>query len=253
MPNTGWTVAKTIAQANGRSENRVANKPNFDIQMEFFQALDEFCQEKHFWWRRKAASFVTVPGQPDYDLSATVAEGGANATDVEEIEEMFVVSAQPFPIPVHCNPAFSARKQLYALFGNPQNMTPFPRTSFFLIPGEFQQLSFTAPPNLAMTIGFTYWAVPMITNTSQAVNQPIPLVPPYLHGAMLYALLRRIFEYLYAQEDPRNVMAEKRYQDWIKIAAKSKQFSSQEAVHASMQGHGVHSSGGRGLPHGFRE
>lgn len=247
MPNQGWAVSKVIAQVNGRTENRAANKPNFDIAMEFFLGLDEFCGEKHYWWRRKAASFSTVANQQQYDLSLTPPVG-AGTTDLEEVEEAFIVAGAPFPYPRRVNPSFTPRVQLAAFFGSNSVQQQIPHAAFFTMP--FQMWEFTFPPPTIYTIAFTYWAIPMITDTGSNINKPVPLVPPFLHWGMVPMLERRVLSYLFGQNDPRYQVADANYEAFKFQAAKSKQYSSQEAKHSSMQGGSVHSSGGKGYTRG---
>lgn len=229
-----------------RTENRASGAGKPDWFMEFWQALDEFTTEKHYWWRRKSASFQTVIGQQDYDLSSD-ATGSANAPDCEEIEEAFVVNADPQCHPKHVNPLFSARQVLAAIYGTAVQPEPIPHSGYFIVPGEFQQLSLAAPAQSVYTIGFTYWAVPMIVS-SDVDNDYVPLVPPYLHWGLTYMLERRVYEYLYGQDDPRFVTSNARYEQFKAAAARSKQFSSQEAIHSQVQGCAVVSAGGRGWP-----
>lgn len=251
LPTSGWSVQKIVNQVNGRSENRATNKPNFDILMEFFLALDEFCGEKHYWWRRKAASFQAQVGVQSYDLS-TNSTGSANARDAVEIEEAYIVNASPFLYPKMVHPAFTARQQIAAMFSSQVvSENPIPRGGYFLTPGQFQSFELTYPPQQPYTIAFTYYATPMITDTADAANNPIPLVPPNLHWGMLYALERRVYEYLYGQNDPRWVTSNARYKDFVAAAARYKQFSVQEAIESRMQGPSVVSSGGRARPTGF--
>ena len=246
MPTTGWTVAALIAEANGRTENRATNKPNFNTAMEFFLGLDEFCLSKHYWWRRKVASFATVANQQQYDISKSVASGGANAPDAEEIEEAFIVNASPFQHPKNVNPRFTAKEIVASIFGNNAIQGYIPHEGFFMVPGQFQMWDFTQAPESVFTVGFTYWAIPMVSNTGAAMNLPPPLVPPFLHYGLVTIIERRILRYLYGQGDERLATVEKDYEDFKNQAAKSKQFSSQEARHSSMQMPSVSSHGGRG-------
>lgn len=225
----------------GRTENRAQNKLNFNPAMEFFLGLDEFCQERHYWWRRKMFSFATAIGTQTYDLSA---EGTGNAPDLVEIEEMFVVNSNPQFWPYNVPPEFTARQQVGAVYGQPQVGQLIPRSGYFLTPGNFQQLTLSQAPNQIYTMAGTYYAVPMVTDLTTTV---IPLVPPNLHFGLIYILERRIYEYLFGQQDPRWTTSNKRYQDFLNTAAKSHSFSSQQAVHASSNSGAVVASGGRGV------
>jgi hypothetical protein len=242
VPITQWTVPQIVKQVMGRTQNRARGKVNFDPNIEFFLGLDEFCQEKHYWWRRKMLSFSTSIGVQNYDLSSN-GTGQANAADVVEIEEMFVVNATQQPWPWSVPPEFNARQQIGAVYGQPNIGQSLPRNGYFLTPGNFQQLTLANPPQMAYTIAGTYYAVPMVTDTTV---EEIPLVPPNLHFGLIYMLERRIYEMLYGQEDPRFQVSNARYEKFCAIAARTKSFSQQEAIHASTSGHAVSASGGRG-------
>jgi len=230
----------------GRTEQRAANKKGFDPRMEFFLGLDEFCGEKHWWWRRKAFSLQTIVGQPQYDLSAN-GTGAANAPDCIEIEEMFVINAQPQYWPWGVPPHFTARDQIAALYGNNQIAGTVPQTGYFMALAGFQELVFMNPPTTVNTVAATYYAVPMVTDTA---TDAIPLVPPNLHFGLIYMLERRIYEYLFGQNDPRWQVSNKRYEDFKLVAAKDKQYSQQQAIHSSMQQQSIAASGGRGRNYG---
>lgn len=225
----------------GRTQNLAANRPGFNIQDEFWLALDEFCGEKHFWWRRKAASFQTVAGQQEYDLGN---QASPIAPDLEEVEEAFVVNAQPLPYPYIVNPEFSPRNFVASLYGNGAVQGILTANGYFIDPNNFQNFVLAAPADSVYTIALTYWAIPMLSaGTSQ---DTIPLVPPFLHWGLVYMLEKRIYEYLVSQDDPRAQMATLRYNEFVMKAARSKQFSSQEAKHSQMQRPSVSASGGRG-------
>ena len=233
-----------VQQVSGRTEGRADNKDNFDPRMEFWLGLDEFCQERHYWWRRKATSFAVQVGVQTYDLSSN-GTGQANAPDCVEIEEMFIVNANPQLWPYNVSPELTAREQIASLFGDSAVQALVPNSGYFLSPGEFQTLAFSTPPVMDYTAAFTYYAVPMVTDVT--VDE-IPLVPPNLHYGLLYMLERRIYEFLYGQNDPRFLVSNKRYEDFKVIAAKSKSFSSQAAVHMKTSRPAVGAYGGRGYP-----
>jgi hypothetical protein len=233
-----WTVTQIVEQALGRFENRPSNKGKFDPRMEFFLGLDECCQEKHYWWRRKAFSFQTAINQKTYDLSLP-GVGNANAPDLVEIEEMFVVNSNPQDFPGRVPPELSAMDLVASIYGNAvQGLIP--QNGYYLNQTGWQQLSLALLPSQVFTIAATYWAVPMITDTTQ---ETIPLVPPNLQWGLLYMLGKRFAEFLYEEDDPRFKIYEKRYEEWKLQAAKSKQFSSQEAIAAKSNKQAVHAGG----------
>jgi len=213
--------------------------------MDFFLGLDEFVQEKHYWWRRKAFSLATQAGAQAYDLSKPVNQGGAGAADLVEIEELFVVNGAPcanWPLPVH--PALASREIVAGLYGNSAVQSEMSRDRYFLSLGTFQQLNLTMAPDQVFTLAGTYWAVPMVTNV--ASQSSIPLVPPNLHFGLVYMFERRVYELLYGQDDPRFAMADKRYEDFKVTASKSVQFSSQQSIAFATRRPAIQSSGDRG-------
>ena len=218
------------------------NRNGYDPRMEFFSGLDEFCQEKHFWWRRKAASFQVLPNIKQYDLSSN-GTGQANATDLVEIEEMFIVNSNPQPYPYSVQPEFNARQQIAAIYGSQSVGNAIPRTGYFLLPGGFQTLELGQEPNQTFAAAFTYYACPMVTDTT---IDAIPLVPPNLHFGLFYMLERRFYEILFGEEDPRYQVADARYERFLLTAAKSKSFSSQESISMSTNRGAVQAQGGRG-------
>jgi hypothetical protein len=241
MPTPPRTVTQIVLMANQRTQNLAAKK--LDVNAEFWLGMDEFCGEKHYWWRRKLASFTTVIGTQTYDLTVA-APTGPGAIDLEEIEEMFVVNSTVQCSPGNVRPAFYARDQIAAAFG--PSVGPFyPRSGYFVTPGSPQQLQFTQPVTQQLLIGFSYWALPMQQDNGQ---DAIPLVPVFLQYGLLDMLLVRLYEFLYGQEDPRYQTSLARYNKFVMRAAKSQSFSSQRAIHASSTARAViaHGRGGGG-------
>lgn len=218
---SGWTVGALVQRVQKRTENR-ANKL-IDMNMEFFLALDEFCLDQHFWWRKKRGSFTTAIGTQSYDLSA--AAGGTNP-DLVELEEVILMNADGITVQAELNPIVDPQAQLAALLNTVQD-TP---SAFFIDPSTgLQTLILQAPPNVAQKICYEYWAIPMVTDPTQ---DTIPLVPGYLHWGLGYALEMRVYEVLYGQEDPRFTMAQGRYEQFKTVAARAPNWtgrSTQEA------------------------
>lgn len=244
----GWMAPQIISQVMGRTENRAMGKPGFDPRVEFWLGLDEFCQEKHYYWRRKTFSFQTTPGVQSYDLSSN-GTSQANAGDLAEIEEIFCVNAPPTQFPGSVHPQFTARDQIAAIYGSSTQLELIPNNGYFLIPGEFQQLNFMSPPNSTYTVAGTYYAVPMVTDMA---TTDIPLVPPNLHFGLFDVLERRILKYLYGQNDPRYLASQDAYMKFLEAAAKTKNFSQQYAMHMKSSQPAVVASGGRGWAWGGR-
>jgi hypothetical protein len=239
MPIAGWNVSQIVQQVNGRTEGRASGKQDFDLRTEFFMGLDEMTAEKHYWWRHKLFSFQTSIGVSAYDLSSN-GTGQANVPDCVEIEEVFVVNATPQQFPYSINPEFQPRDQVAAIYGNQAVQGLMARSGYFL--DGFQNFVLSAPADQVYTVAGSYYAIPMVTDTTVDV---IPLVPPNLHWGLIYVLERRVFAYLYGQEDPRYAVSNAAYAKFLDTAAKYNSFSSQQAVAAKTNRPAVQSSGGR--------
>jgi hypothetical protein len=241
---TGWSVSQIVKQVLGRTENRAANKPNFDPRTEFFLGLDMFAQEKHFWWRRKVASLQTIVGQQAYDLS----QPNVGAGDLVEVEEMFIVNAAPQLYPYCVHPELDARSQIVALYGNSAVQQSISHSGYLLQPGAFQRLVLTSQlVQQSFTLAFTYYAVPMVTDTTQ---DTIPLVPPNLHYGLFDMFERRVLKFLYGQNDSRFIASDAEYKAFVLTAAKSKNFSIQSAIENKMGRGSIGSHGGRSRNYG---
>lgn len=222
MPITQWTVTQLVQQSLGFFENRPANKGTFDPRMQFFLALDRFVQEKHYWWRRKTATLTTLIGVAAYDLSDP---NGANAPDCVEIEEMYIVNGNPLWWPQGVPPELTARQVLMSIYGGQLGPT-IPYGGYLLQPGKFQELIFSVAPQQAYQAAWTYWAAPMVTDTT---TETVPLVPPNLHYGLVDMLNLEFAKFLTGEDDPRLSTWASSMEDFKLQAAKSKQFSSQEA------------------------
>jgi len=236
VPIAMWSVTQIVDQTLGRFENRPSGKGKFDPRMEFWLGLDEFCQEKHYWWRRKAFSFATVIGTKSYDLADPVV---GNAPDLQEIEEVFSVNANPQDWPGRIPPELTSRDLIASIYGT-AIQSQIPQSGYYLGFSQFQEFSFSEIPQQVYTVAGTYWAVPMVTDTTEEI---IPLVPPNLHYGLIYVLGKRYAEFLYEEDDPRFKIYASRYAEFCLTAAKSKQFSSQEALAMKSNRPAVHAGG----------
>src|ERR1700745_2500961 len=178
MPIQTWTMTQLIDQTLGRFENRPSGKGKFDPRMEAWMAIDEAVEEKNSYWRRKGLSFQTVIGTKSYDLSDPAI---ANAPDLQEIEEIFAVNANPQDFPGRIPPELTARALIASIYGSAVQ-SQIPSTGYYLGFSQFQNFSFSAAPQQVYTVAGTYWAVPMITDVTQ---ETIPLIPPYLHWGLI--------------------------------------------------------------------
>jgi len=211
----GWTVEQLIEHVSKRTENRADDK--IDLEMEFFLALDEFCSEQFFWWRKKRATFTTVIGTNTYDLSKV-------APDFAQFDTAYLIKPDGITLDGEMTPITGPTGQLKASLNTTQDV---PASYFIDTNTSPQELMLQAPASVAQKILFTYWAIPMVTDTTE---EDIPLVPNFLHWGLIYALERRVYEMLYGQEDPRYTVANARYEAFCEKAYAMPGWTTREVV-----------------------
>lgn len=222
------SVSEIIESVNRRTESKADTR--IDLRLELLNALTEFCMEKHFWWRKKYVSFATAVGTKDYDLSG-------DAPDLAEIDEIVPATAISGST-CRLRPFFDA-PSIIAAANATANAAP---SSYTMVPGQTQQIRLGAPADQVATLAAIYWAIPMRTNDTS--DEAIPLVPPFLHWGLAYALERRVYEVLYGQLDPRFAMANKRYDDFIEKASRTPSWYQGEVVEARSFSGGVSAASG---------
>lgn len=200
------TIDDIVKQANTRTENRAASK--LDLGFEFQAELQNFCRENRFWWLRKTAKFTTVVGTSTYDLSAAgldIAPDMAEIIGVYRFNSMNQIDAELVPI-------IDELTQEQCL----ENTVQGDVVNFFISPGTLQTIALGAPADNAVLLHVAYWAGFDINTGSD--NTAVPLVPFWLHGGLVTILERRIFSYLYGQEDPRYEVADNQYKAFVEQA-----------------------------------
>jgi hypothetical protein len=222
------SIQQIIEQADRRTEKRASKE--LDLVPEFWMALNEFCLEKRFPWRKKTFFFNTQAAKQTYDLSST-ADTGAVAPDFYEMKVLYRVD--PNGSTSEITPMLSEDLLNTAL----ENTIAAPPSMYYILPGTTQTLLFNAPMDSIRKIRGGYWALPdPILDSSIEV---VPLVPPQLTTGLVVALERRLFYYLLGQEDPRSVQAEARYRRFVQLAAKMFKFTTNAQLEFAMQDQAV--------------
>jgi hypothetical protein len=240
----GWSVTQIVQEVSRRTEHRADKK--IDLRMEFFLGLDEFLLENHFWWAKKRFMFQTVVGSAVYDLALSAAGGtdnngnpiqpGGNITDFGELDEIVTPSnsiQSPLTPPNQQLPCelvalFDPAAQLQAVYNTQQDQ---PSAYFIDTSTSPTALRFQAPCNMVATFLGTYWAVSQVTDPT---IDKIPLVLPKLHWGLIYVLERRVYEFLYGEDDPRYTMATNRYNEFCIKATRQAEFSGKKVREMSV-------------------
>jgi hypothetical protein len=230
-----WTVQQIVEEVSKRTERRADQKIN--LRMEFFLGLDEFVSEQHFWWRKKRGTFQTVIGANMYDLSMSAASGtiqpGGGISDFAQFDEIILLNADGITKQLEIVPILDPVGQLVAIKNTVQDVP----AAFFIDP----QISpttvvFQAPASVAQTVLYTYWAVPQI---SEPDEDTIPMVPSYLHWGLVYMLERRVYEFLYGEDDPRFTVANSRYMEFCQKAARMPHWTAKRVQEMRASSHSV--------------
>lgn len=189
MPG-GWTQSQLVELADRRTERR--GSKTLDLDSEFLMALQEFCMETRWEWRRKVAMFTLQAGVWQYDLTAL-------ATPIVDVHQ-FVKHGVKFCLNpgtpqnlCEITPLFEKALQDVAIYTNTNFATPAPPQQYFRMPGVTATLALTPVPDQAYPILLDYWSVPNVT--PDAIPQTIPLVPAFLHHVLLKKLEAQIFRY----------------------------------------------------------
>lgn len=196
-----------IVQQVSKRTNKAADQ-KLNLRVELFLALDEFCLEQRFWWRRKDAIIQLVADQAEYDLSQADV-----APQFAQFDKVYLVDANG--VDIHCSltPLFDPKAQLASILNT---TSAVPASYFIRVATSPQTLRLQAPSSVAQKLIAHYWAMPMVDDPdSNTEDLPVPLVPKYLHWVLCYGLERRVYEYLYGQNDPRFTVANARYQEGV--------------------------------------
>ena len=163
--------------------------------------ISQIIQKKRFWWRRRLATFDSVVGTSEYDLSA---DGLDKADDLEQIISVYRLNAAGSADKIYFE---GDEDRIQALLADSTQGEP---TVYFPYPGAPLTLCLKMNPDAVATYQVTYWAGFNIHG--DVSSDTIPLIPPTYHHVPLLALVRRVYLHLFGQNDPRFAVAEKDFQ-----------------------------------------
>lgn len=210
------SIDEIVAVAHAEAENRV-DETKLDLRLQLHLAIQELLHENRFWWAERTGRFTTSAGVATYDLSAS---GLSNTNDVEEILTVYNVNSATTP--KELDPLLTRTDQIAAL----EAVTAAEPSSWMMDLGNWPTLRLGAPANGAFPLRFIYHAGLNIPNAVDGSVAP-PYVPAPLQYGLIIALKRRIFSFLYGQNDPRFIVANAEYLKFVKDAARKRSFSAQ--------------------------
>jgi hypothetical protein len=195
------TRSQIIELANTRTEGRAKT---LNLKLEFLNALQEFCLESRFYWRKKSITFNTASGTATYDLSSSDAQ----------LEEIISVRYVENATSVHIlEPLFDTQ----AIEELQEATTTGKPGTYNIEPGTSQTLRIGPIPSGIYKMRTTAWAVPVVDPEDDSA-ETIPLVPAWLHRTIAKLLERNILGFLYGEENARFARADAEYQKQLQQA-----------------------------------
>jgi hypothetical protein len=205
----GWTSSALIELADKRTERR--GSKTLDLESEFLMALQEFCMETRWEWRRKFVQFDLQAGVWEYNLA-----GAAPLPCITDLHQMVKHGVKYYPNAgtpqnwCEITPLFEKALQAGAIYTNTNFPQPAPPQQYFRMPGVALTMAVVPVPDQPYPITLDYWSVPNLT--SDEVPETIPLVPPYLHHVLLKKLEAEIFRYTLGEGSTKFQAAISRYE-----------------------------------------
>lgn len=166
------TITEIIERAHQRTGRKNEGK-GIDERGIVIDCLQDLCEEKRWPFRRKWASFSTVVGTSEYDLTDTTIAADV-ADDIEEI-----ICITQYDTNLDLDPIISAT-EMATVRRMTTRGTP---SKYFLKPGTEGTVRLVNIPDAARTYDVVYWAIPNpgLDDTSDT----IPLLPSKYHRVLL--------------------------------------------------------------------
>lgn len=197
------TRTEIIELSNQLSERKGEKVLNLQSLYRF--VLQDIAKRNRFWWRRVLAALTLVPGTATYDLTAI---SGFSEIAFDEITK-FTVVLTPNPL---------QKIELVPIF-DPEGLIEMNINTSLAAPGRYTMNAGDwktvriDPPDLAYSAYIVGWGMP--NPASDSANDGVPLIPPWGHNAIVEGLLTRIFGFVYGDEHPKTMRAQKAYEQGI--------------------------------------
>lgn len=190
------TIEEAIELVRGFAEGR-AKKFNLDAWADL--EIQDIVNRKRWWWRKKRFSYSLVVGDRTKDLNDSDA---GIATDFHEMIDLRVLFSDGTHQEVRRETDPAVIQGFYA-----SGLAAGDPGLYIIEPGTTQTLRFDRPHSTARTLAGIYWAAHDPVTPGDNIGIVIPLIPRQYHYVVVRALKKRIFEYLYGQDDPRYPVA----------------------------------------------
>lgn len=226
----GLTPNQIIARARDLTEK----KGSFDQLAMFIEALQEFCMEARWHWRKLEAPFTT-DGSISYDLSDTsIVSDGKEAKYFQKFLKDGVKIYQTSGAWSCAEPIFEEDRQNELMQNGGLCPVGIP-CGYFIEPGTYCTIYFDRPALSGLTVRPWYWAIPNLAFDD--VPQSVPLVPGYLHHMLVKRMVCKIYAILVAQGSANYATAKKaaddEYQYFLMKAKGSRDFADGKIIEFS--------------------
>lgn len=214
------TITEILERAHQRTGRKLESK-GIDERGIVIGCLQDLCEEKRWPWRRKWASFASVVGTSEYDLTDTAIAADV-ANDIEEI-----ICITQYDTNQDLDPITSAKEMATAR----RLTTRGAPDSYFLKPGTEGTVRLVNIPDAARTYDVVYWAIP--NPDSDDSDNEIPLLPSKYHRVLLQYVTAMFWSLLPGEgiAGPNASQAYQMYRMQLELMKSKGRFSTAEQRH----------------------
>lgn len=203
------TRTEIIQTAHQHTENKL--KDAINDRLEFTHAIQEFCGEHRFWWRKKNLTFSTAANTSTYDLTAITTSPSGAGQFVEEITKICRIEGTNV-CDMNAITDDSAVATMMASTATDKPGTWTIDTSDL----DNNQIIRTNVPNGIYTLQVFFWAMP--NPSVDDSDDDVYIVPKALHHVIVTALEKTFARIAYGVQDPKYTSVVQTYQKKVAMA-----------------------------------
>lgn len=225
------TRSQIISTVQALTEGKLTDA-QVDYELLYSQAIQEFCGEARFWWRKKNLTFSTANSTRTYDLTdlanvPTVPVGAG--LFVAEITRVVAVDSSNNVSDV--DPVFDD-DSVSSLIADTNARKPDTYTVDTGSLTATQVLRINLPDG-GYILRVYFWAMP--NPGADNSDDTVYIVPTYLHHCLVTALEKEVWRSIFGAQDPKYTSAKAQYDKKVEIAKEVPAFATQFAPNFSNQ------------------